>query len=454
METFFHDSRYTNLDKDLTTLDLREIFKLEKIELNDNAQIKQLTVSLRNWILIKDMKQFKNLEYLTIQSKYDNEDSLEDIEIIDFGIHPNLIKLYINDGDENTNKILFTNLTKLKELTLTYNSSYQEDLDFKDCINLKKLNLFFDEQDSVLIINQPSIEILTITGMFLDGINLNNLINLKELYLIGIESDLIDLKGNKKLIKIVVENSVCSFENVNENIEYIDVDSYEEHGRNLIIIPKEEIENMTKLKYLKINYFLVNNLDLIKLTKLEILYYYSWNNIKNINPGIKILFLHYLDDDISDENDHDEYDETYQNLNKEIEKLVNLEELSLYGWLMPKLNLFNLSKLENINLTDFPYLNELILPYNINSTKVYITNCPNLINKVISRRRIYLLSENGTRNGLSENYTHKGLSETSTKEANHIICKKCNKIINIYNMINMHVRENIYNSKNIINSCC
>lgn len=278
---------YVNLDKNITSVDLRGYKNLKSFWIDPECQIKELFVELYIWLSIKDMKQFENLEQLTITNFQD----YRNLGTLDFSIYHNLIKLNINILYDD--EILLTNMN-LEELILD-EDIYQQVSDLSTCVNLKKLSITTGDNIDIKL-NNPSIEILNISG-FYDNINISELVNLKEIDFSGLEGpEPIDLSNQKKLTKLVAQRALCRFINLNDTIEYIDVEAYEEHGEWCEIFDSDEINNLINLKHLSIENFKIKKLNVSKLTKLEYLLYYGWEEIEGINKNTKYINIGYIDD--------------------------------------------------------------------------------------------------------------------------------------------------------------
>lgn len=322
---------YINLDKNLTSLDLRDYQNLNHIELNDECEIKELFIKIKDWDFVRNLKQFKNLEILIINIiSYHNDDNKNNNKNIylDFRSNINLkiIKTDNNSYGYSTNgisfsfidvdKYNFSNSINLEELELKY---VPNDLDISNCIKLKKLSID-DSQCNILKFNQPNIEILKLEGIY-KNFDISNLVNLKELYCYDINLTVLDLINQTKLIKLVYKG-YREVRNINKYLEYLEVNSYNE------------------------------------------------DSYEDYDEHLKIV------------------------LQDEIKKMINLKVLILDGFLIYSLNLTNLNKLEKINLRWLPELRNIYFNFNI-PKDIRISSCPNIIknNKMIIRRKIYLISE-------------------------------------------------------------
>lgn len=270
-------------------LDLKDCVNLKKLTilkninsliLNDNCNIKELHILAINWNSLRFMKQFKNLEFLHFDVKKDENDKSIHINM-DFTIQINLIKIEFNhiysysSQYENISYIdnyNFSGLVKLQELNL---DSIPINLNLKDNINLKKLILGNQDESNIEIINQPNIEILILSGMF-ENLNINNLINLKELECYNIIIQELNLINQNKLnkLKYIGYNKIINVNNNKESkdshpklsreFRYLEIEGIEEHGEDVEIISSNEIKNMKKLKYLKLDGFLIEELPSLK----------------------------------------------------------------------------------------------------------------------------------------------------------------------------------------------
>lgn len=424
----------------------------------NNDKVKKVIIALKD---LYKITQFKNLEYLIVNNSYgdeaDDETFCNENKVINFGIFPNLTKLVLEIySNISIEKILLTNLVKLKELEIKALPKLKERIDLKDCINLRKLSVM---DFCYILYNQPNIKILNISKY--DGnecVDLSQLINLKELsYSLMNGSCYIDLSKQTKLIKLNTFN--CYVKGINKNLKYLSIAGSIFYIDNQKFAPIDEIQKMTKLKFLNITYtsgfedyytfISCEEVDLINLKELEVLKSVGGYIIKNINNKIKkisiITYDIFYDQYVTlvkNDKEFINYDiTTYNNLN-EMKKLRYLE---LHNFSTKELNINKCTNLKTLKLSNLNQLDKIYFSYNYSGK--FISNMLNsLKNMILTRRRIYLLSESGedTWNRLTE---LKGPSQGPSQDK--IICKKCNRRVDLNNIVNFYKNKSLY-----ANTCC
>ena len=480
------------LDENSSSLDLTKYTDLKNVKFIGDTEVENLTIFFKDLYIIKNIKQFQNLKYLTIESEHKGQKNYtknKDFKIVNFGIYHNLTKLnikYISDK-YNIEKILLTNLINLEELKIRSIPKLKEKIDLKDCIKLRIL----DVRDPYILFNQPSIEILSINKFLEDNyidINLKQLTNLKEFHYSAMNgTDYIDLSNQTKLIKLSSNNG--HIRGISENIEYLSISGSLNYMDRFGFIDMKKIEKMTKLKYLNIKYsrafegeyptIYCNEIDLINLKELEELNSIGGDIFKNINVGIKKINLltydNYYDDEVTLNMNNERFINYDITLYNKLTEMKNLEYLKLYNFSTTELNITNCIKLTTLILKNCSQLEKIIFPYNYKEDFI-VKNLPSLINLVTSRRRIYLLAETkgAVVDGLCESKvgTPKGLSETKgavvdqtaeskvgvpeevaeslIKEECKVFCKKCKRYVNRNNIINFRK----YDNNLYANTCC
>ena len=267
------------------TLDLSqdyEIFEPPKWE------IKELIIGVKEWKLVKDLNQFKNLEilYLFLTYKIEDVEFMENV-YVDFALQKNLKKIIFTDNicsyysptyNVDVKRYNFSGLINLEELEI-FNPS--KDLDLKECNKLKYLTIY-DNNSVLTYINQPNIEVLSLKDSC-SNLKLNNLINLTELSFDNVCIGLIDLKNQTKLTKLryIGYQFVNSLININENLKELNIEG-ESRGddKDDEIISTKELRNLVNLERLFLSWISINIIDLSQMNKLE---YVEIEYIENLN---------------------------------------------------------------------------------------------------------------------------------------------------------------------------
>ena len=328
-------------------------------------------------------------KYLDILKDYEY---LEDLKILDN---------VENDLDlSNFNKLknLHINVTSNIKVILpnSIESLYIEDLVYEDSNNIIKLE------------NYENLKNLSCNGVMID-LDFEKLYNLEKIVLMYTNEDNIvkniNLSNSKNLyyVNIIYRDiEIINFEGC-KNLSCIDITNHNSTKIILPSFPKDE----SKLKIISLIEY-----DESKDSKqnLEIINLYDNVNIESLTIAYKLK----------------------ENINYNYFK--KLTYLELTGIKLDILDIYQLTNLKKITISNSE-LSYIDFPYNFNEKNIkYISGNKFSKQKVISRRRVYLLKE-GILTDLNEN---KEIILNDIRK-----CFKCKKNISLYNKINIRTKKYI-----------
>ena len=364
-----------------------------------------------------------------MENKFSFFSNVDIINLDDYHSNDNIFNIKLLNVNTDIKKYEY-----LEELFIRYYVT--EDIDLSNFDNLKKLTI--NVRNNINITLPNSLEELIVYCSVSEEYNIN-LINYEKLKYIycdfgaKISNNLNECYNLKRLVILNIDNMRDINLNNCKDLYFINLSSYIYNSINL--------ENCDKLKYINLEVANNENKIIITLPKgsksLKTLSIYTFEEIDK-------YIINNLYDNINIE-------DLRISLNLYFDKFPNLKKLSAIDF-QGKEQILNISKNFNLEFLEILSCNikYVDLPYNFKGALKTNSEYNNFSKqKVISRRRIYLLCESkvGTRNGLAETPpkghvedvceskvgTRFGLSEI----LNNTKCYRCKKNINLENKINI-----------------